>query len=1037
MLAEGSHAPRSARRAHPPRRRQRHAPRPARRAARGAHVGRRDPRHRRLPRSSLDPDETRVGTVNEDFAIESMAGDVFQLGNASWRIRRVEPRRRCASRTRAGQPPSIPFWLGEAPARTRELSRGRVRASRAPRTTHRRDAGADGPIAWLVGVRLACRRRPRSQRSSTWRRGAPRSASCRRRRRSSSSASSTRAAGCSSSCTRRSAAASTARGGSRSASASAARSTSSCRPRRPTTRSCSRSARRTASRSKTCSTSCAPRPARELLMQAILVAPMFATRWRWNATRALAVLRMARRKEGAAVLPADARGRPARGGRVPRRRWPARRTLTGPRRDPGSPARAADDRAIASSRRWTSTASRRSSRRSSAGEMRARRARHDRALAVRARDPRRAARTRSSTTRRSRSGARRPCSRGAGSIRALRRTSARSTPRPSRASRRGVARAGDADELHEGLVLLGFATRKRDGKASGASFFDELRAARRATVVRVRSGPPLWVTAERLPEMRAAFAEGGGFRAEPDIEPPRDATAPRLGTRNRTRRAPPRSSRGARSDDGRDARSGRRASARSRSSGARALGVRGVRAPRAVLAGASGTRIEWCERRLLARIHRYTLGRLRGEIEPVSQADYVRLSRLVAARRGPNPRCAARTASPPSSRSSRVSRSPRPPGSRRSCRRASSTIRPAGSTRSVSPGDTRGSGGPSASQNGHGARRPYAGRRSRSVARASGGGVARWSARDSVVARSGPRRRECAAQLAARGASFFDDLVSRDPPHPRRGRDTGSRSLRPMDWSLPTRSPAFVRCSSRPRTGPAPSLDDVVGTPSAWRAPGAGRSLEPPRARRARGRRRASVEAVARTLLRRYGVVLRRIVEREAELPPWRELLRAYRRLEARGDIRGGRFVAGFSGEQYALPEAVEALRAARRAPKDGALVSISAADPLNLVGIVTPGDRIPAIASNRVLFETACPWLRRSAAASKSWSRRGRRAAASGALDGSGRATRERMGAGNGAHSTRRAGIAPGAGSDSVRPARRSERVTPSPVWRVTRRPL
>ena len=117
---------------------------------------------------------------------------------------------------------------------------------------------------------------------------------------------------------------------------------------------------------------------------------------------------------------------------------------------------------------------------------------------------------------------------------------------------------------------------------------------------------------------------------------------------------------------------------------------------------------------------------------------------------------------------------------------------------------------------------------------------------------------------------------------------------------------------------------------------------------------------VARTLLRRYGVVLRRIVERETELPPWRELLRAYRRLEARGDIRGGRFVAGFSGEQYALPEAVEALRAARRAEKSGALVSVSAADPLNLVGIVTPGERVPAIASNRVLYRDGVPVARK-----------------------------------------------------------------------------
>jgi len=80
------------------------------------------------------------------------------------------------------------------------------------------------------------------------------------------------------------------------------------------------------------------------------------------------------------------------------------------------------------------------------------------------------------------------------------------------------------------------------------------------------------------------------------------------------------------------------------------------------------------------------------------------------------------------------------------------------------------------------------------------------------------------------------------------------------------------------------------------------------------------------------------------------------RRLEARGELRGGRFVAGFSGEQYALPSAVSALRALRRRPKTGALVSVSAADPLNLVGILTPGPRVPAQGANRVLYRDGEP---------------------------------------------------------------------------------
>jgi ATP-dependent helicase Lhr and Lhr-like helicase len=114
-----------------------------------------------------------------------------------------------------------------------------------------------------------------------------------------------------------------------------------------------------------------------------------------------------------------------------------------------------------------------------------------------------------------------------------------------------------------------------------------------------------------------------------------------------------------------------------------------------------------------------------------------------------------------------------------------------------------------------------------------------------------------------------------------------------------------------------------------------------------------AAEAIAWLLLRRYGVVFRRLLAREAEwLPPWHRLLRAYRRLEAQGLIRGGRFVGGMSGEQYALPEAVGALRAVRKRAPDGALVALSGADPLNLAGIVTPGPRLAALAGNRLLLQ-------------------------------------------------------------------------------------
>ncbi len=118
-----------------------------------------------------------------------------------------------------------------------------------------------------------------------------------------------------------------------------------------------------------------------------------------------------------------------------------------------------------------------------------------------------------------------------------------------------------------------------------------------------------------------------------------------------------------------------------------------------------------------------------------------------------------------------------------------------------------------------------------------------------------------------------------------------------------------------------------------------------------------AVEHVARTLLLRYGVVFWRILTRESGwLPPWRDLLRVYRRLEARGEIRGGRFVAGFSGEQYALPEAVGLLRETRRQRVSDQWISLSAADPLNLAGILTPGPRLASLTGNRLLYHDGVP---------------------------------------------------------------------------------
>jgi len=110
--------------------------------------------------------------------------------------------------------------------------------------------------------------------------------------------------------------------------------------------------------------------------------------------------------------------------------------------------------------------------------------------------------------------------------------------------------------------------------------------------------------------------------------------------------------------------------------------------------------------------------------------------------------------------------------------------------------------------------------------------------------------------------------------------------------------------------------------------------------------RNRAMEAACWMLLRRYGIVIRDVLAREANLPSWRELLMAFRRLEDRGEIRGGRFVDGFLGEQFALPVAVESVRALRKLDAAQGTVTLSAADPLNLVGILVPGERVPAISA-------------------------------------------------------------------------------------------
>jgi ATP-dependent Lhr-like helicase len=115
-------------------------------------------------------------------------------------------------------------------------------------------------------------------------------------------------------------------------------------------------------------------------------------------------------------------------------------------------------------------------------------------------------------------------------------------------------------------------------------------------------------------------------------------------------------------------------------------------------------------------------------------------------------------------------------------------------------------------------------------------------------------------------------------------------------------------------------------------------------------------EAVAEQLLNRWGVVFRALAVHDSLRLPWRDVQWALRRLEDRGQVRGGRFVAGFSGEQYALPAAVEQLAHVRKSPRIGERVTVNATDPLNLVGVIVPGDTVTAVRTNKITYVDGIP---------------------------------------------------------------------------------
>ena len=869
-----------------------------------------------------EPQGLKVGTVNEDFAVESMAGDIFLLGNRSWRIRRVE-----AGRVRvedaAGAPPTIPFWLGEAPARTRELSaavsalRAAV-AARLPDTSWLVDAcGLSADAAAQLGAYVGATEAALGTVPTT---------GCVVAERFFDEA-----------------------GGMQLV------------VHAPFGGRINR-AWGLALRKRFCVTfnfelqaaatddglvislgeqhsfpldSVFAMVRRETLhedlVQAALASPLFTNRWRWNATRSLALLRHAGGRRVpmplqrmraddllAAVFPAQAACADNVVGPITVPEHPlVRETIDNclheamdvdglaevlARIGRGEVATRAIDTAapspmsheILNSNPYTYLDD---------APLEERRAR---AVALRRTDPDLAA--------------------GLGALDLAAITEVRAQAWPD---------VRDADELHDALLSMVLVPAAEIEAAGWGGFAAELAAAGRATWGESGALRAL-VAVERLPVARAAVP---GLRANldwPGAEPGREEALHALlgGWLECV---------GPATAEGLAARTGL-------SPSAVAIGLAGLERAGIALRGrftpdAGGE--EWCERRLLARIHRLTLGRLRREIEPVSAADLMRfLFRWQHVQPGTQLH----------GRDGLLEVIGQLQGLELPARAWETQVLPARIAR-YDPADLDGlclagavawgrlETDPPAEEDA-GPRRAKAPTRAAPLAFVLREDLAWLLAPSHGVGDLPSAARAVLAHLERHGASFLADIA----------RATGLLPAAAEEalWTLVARGLVTGDGTAGLRTLLKP---DTERRPRRLRAVRGGRARLVPAGRWAllRAGSDAGAEAepmrFAGQLLRRWGVVVRELVARESRMPPWRVVLGALRTLEARGEIRGGRFVAGLVGEQFALPEAVEALRAVRRGAQEPETVVVAAADPLNLVGVLVPGARLSPMAHEVIAF--------------------------------------------------------------------------------------
>ena len=964
------------------------------------------------------PAGTRVGDVDEDFAIDSRAGDVFLLGNTAWKIHRVETGRVFVEDAR-GQAPTIPFWFGEAPARTRELSdeisdlRGEIDRRLGEGTAWGALAAwlvaeasmsavaAEGMIAYLAASRAVLGALPRkdlliAERFFDEGGGmqlvihAP-------------------------------------LGGRLNRAWGLALRKKFCRGFDFELQAAATDDGIVISLGQPHSFELADvfgfvssNQAQTILIQAVLDQPTFEVRWRWNVTRALTV---ARRMGGKKIAPQLIR---MRAGDVLGLVFPqataCAENLDGERVIPDHPL------VFETLRDCLVEAM------DGAGLTELCAAIESGAIQVMGRDtvepsplchellnsnpytflddaPLEERRARAVNVRR-------------GLPAELAETTGALAPEAIAAAEDEAAPpVRDLDELHDVLLTrwLVPVDRALALAPSAPTWLATLAAGRRATRLtwRTEEGPACaWVCAERLAAVRAALpgavvtdpdievAGAGGAGAEPEATVRRivaallDVSGPRtvawLATELGFGREAMQGAVLALEADG-DVLRGRFSSGGGRGSAPTTLATALVTPALDEL----HVRIEWCNRRILARIHRLTLARLRREIEPVDAATLMRfmlrwqrvargtqligadgLARIVeqlagfetAAGAWERELLPARLHGYDASWLDQLCLAGEVAWARLSPRKAAT---------GEAAGDESTSTAPST-----GARVMP----SRAAPLALFRRVdAAWmrapiALRDAPPVELSPEAAAIADVLRGGGAAFLADLVA--------GAGLTPDAVEDGLWELVAAGLAAAdgfaslrvlierkRGEVRSRFDTPRPATDVAAPAHAWREA----------VRRARGRDRErpthalrslptaagrwsllgtpradalDAERSARQLLARYGVVFRDLLARETTLPPWRDVATALRRLEARGEIRGGRFVHGFVGEQFALPEALDELRGLRAAPTTPELCKVAATDPLNLVGILSPGARVPAVIGNAVLYRDGVPLAAREAGA-------------------------------------------------------------------------